>query len=129
LLSILAVRAKLLSRLNRVDNGPVVTRPRANFRPQVPAGFIVSVFAKDFVNPRWLAVAPNGDIFVADSATGQVVVLHGLTPEGSAESLAVFADHLNLPFGIVFHGDYVYVANSEEVARFSLRSHIFKETG
>jgi glucose/arabinose dehydrogenase len=111
-------RAKILSRLKRVDNGPVVARPRANFRPQVPPGFIVSVFAKDFVNPRWLAVAPNGDIFVADSAKGQVVVLHGLTPEGSAESRAVFADHLNLPFGIVFHGDYVYVANSDQVARF-----------
>ena len=29
-----------------------------------------------------------------------------------------FADRLNLPFGIAFHDDYVYVANTNEVVRF-----------
>lgn len=111
-------RARLLSRFTRVENWTVVANPPANFVPQVPPGFAVSIFAKDFTNPRWLAVAPNGDVFVADSAAGQVVVLHGLTPEGTAASRAVFADHLNLPFGIAFQGDYAYVANSDEVVRF-----------
>jgi glucose/arabinose dehydrogenase len=65
-----------------------------------------------------LAVAPNGDVFVADSGAGQVIVLGDHKGPGTAESREVFADHLNLPFGIAFHGDYVYVANTNEVVRF-----------
>jgi len=40
-------RGKILSRLKRVDNGPIVALHPANFRPQVPPGLTVSVFAKD----------------------------------------------------------------------------------
>ena len=35
-----------------------------------------------------------------------------------AESRDVFADRLNLPFGIAVHDDYVDVANTNEVVRF-----------
>ena len=34
------------------------------------------------------------------------------------ESRDTFADHLTLPFGIAFHDEYVYVANTNEVLRF-----------
>jgi glucose/arabinose dehydrogenase len=111
-------RARILARLFRVYNYPVVVSPPINFRPQVPPGFKVSVFAKGFTEPRWLAVAPNGDVFVADSAAGSVVVLRDPQGKGSAQSRDIFADHLNLPFGIAFHDDYVYVANTNEVLRF-----------
>jgi len=79
---------------------------------------VVTVFATGFVEPRWLAVAPDGDVFVADSASGEVVVLHDPQGQGRAQSREIFADHLNLPFGIDFHDDYVYVANTNEVLRF-----------
>jgi glucose/arabinose dehydrogenase len=92
--------------------------PPPNFQPRVPPGFVVTVFATGFVEPRWLAVAPNGDVFVADSAVGEVVILHDPEGRGSAESREIFAGHLNLPFGIAFHDDYVYVANTNEVVRF-----------
>jgi len=111
-------RARILARLLRVDNWPVVVPPPPNFQPQVPRGFKVSVFATDFNQPRWLAVAPNGDVLVADSAAGTVIVLHDPHGQGRAESRAIFADHLYLPFGIAFHEEYVYVANTNEVVRF-----------
>ena len=57
------------------NNPPVVVPLPANFKPQVPSGFGVSIFAKGFTQPRWLAIAPNGDVFAADSAIGEVVVL------------------------------------------------------
>lgn len=85
--------------------------------PRVPAGFKVSIFAKGFSRPRWLAVAPNGDIFVADSGAGEVVVLHQ-SPNGGSLARETFADHLTLPFGIAFHDDYVYVADTDAVLRF-----------
>jgi len=65
-----------------------------------------------------LAVAPNGDVFVADSAAGEVVVLREPGSQGRGESREIFASHLNLPFGIAFHDDNVYVANTNEVLRF-----------
>ena len=37
--------------------------------PQAPAGFTVSEFARDLKSPRWIYVAPNGDVFVAESNT------------------------------------------------------------
>ena len=118
LLNVGGWRARIQARLLRVDNPPVVVSPPPNFLPQVPPGFKVSVFARGFEQPRWLAVAPNGDVFVADSAAGKVIVLGDREAQGSAESREVFADHLNLPFGIAFHADYVYVANTNEVLRF-----------
>ena len=105
------LRARVTARLLRVNNAPTVVSPPPDFQPWVPPGFKVSVFAAGFAQPRWLAAAPNGDVFVADSAAGEVVVL------GDRERF-VFADHLDLPFGIAFHEDYVYVANTNEVLRF-----------
>jgi glucose/arabinose dehydrogenase len=118
LLNLAGWRARVLARLLRTDNWPVVVSPPTDFQPQVPPGFKVSVFARGFAEPRWLAVAPNGDVFVADSASGAVVVLHDPQSHGSALSRETFADHLNLPFGIAFHDDYVYVADTNEVLRF-----------
>ena len=118
LLNIRGWRSRVLKRALRVDNWPTVIPPPANFHPTVPAGFQVSVFASGFTEPRWLAVSPNGDVFVADSAVGEVVVLHDPQRRGIAESREIFADHLNLPFGIAFHDDYVYIADTNEVLRF-----------
>jgi glucose/arabinose dehydrogenase len=100
------------------NNAPVVVSPPARFQPRVPSGFRVSVFAKGFTEPRWLAVAPDGDVFVADSAPGEVLVLHEPKGQGGSPSRETFANHLNLPFGIAFHGDYVYIADTNEVLRF-----------
>lgn len=111
-------RARIVARLLRTNNGPIVVPLPTNFQPQVPPGFNVSILAKGFVEPRWLAVAPNGDVFVADSAAGKVIVLHYSSVLRSAEAREVFADHLDLPFGIAFRDDHVYVANTNQVVRF-----------
>src|SRR5206468_4940830 len=88
------------------------------FTPQAPPGFTVSVFVRGLKEPRWLAVAPNGDVFVSDSSAGQVVVFRASNLENGIQSREVFAESLNLPFGIAFHDDYVYIANTNEVVRF-----------
>jgi len=121
-------RARVLSRITRVENWPIV-ESSPNFRPDVPPGFRVSVFARGLAAPRWLAVAPNGEVFVAESAAGRLTVLHGLSTQGAANYSTVFADHLNLPFGIAFHGDYVYVADTDEVLRFRYDSRTSQRLG
>lgn len=110
-------------------NGPSSAKPAAGFLPTAPAGFHVNVYAKEFKYPRFLAVAPNGDIFLADLGAGQVIVLRDPQHTGSAQQREIFADKLNRPFGIAFHDDYVYVGNMNAVVRFRYDKQTSKRLG
>lgn len=110
-------------------NGPSSAKPPEGFLPTAPAGFHVNLFAKDFKYPRFLAVAPNGDVFLADLGAGQVIVLRDPQHSGSAQHREVFAEQLNRPFGIAFHDDYVYVGNMNEVVRFRYDKQSSKRLG
>jgi len=110
-------------------NGPDSAKPPAGFLPTAPEGFRVSVFAKDFSNPRFLAVAPNGDVFVANTGAGQLIVLRDPQHTGGAQEREVFAGDLSRPFGIAFHDDYVYVGNNNAVVRFKYDKQTSKRTG
>jgi glucose/arabinose dehydrogenase len=110
-------------------NGPSSAKPPAGFLPTAPAGFHLNVYAKDFKYPRFLAVAPNGDIFLADLGAGQVIVLRDPQHTGAAQQREIFADHLNRPFGIAFHDDYVYVGNMNAVVRFHYDKQTSKRLG
>jgi glucose/arabinose dehydrogenase len=129
LLNVRGWRALIIARVLRTNNAPVVVPLPPNFQPQLPSGFRASVLASAFKQPRWLAIAPNGDVFVADSAAGEVVVLHAPFSPSGARSRETFADHLNLPFGIAFHGNYVYVANTNLVVRFPYEPRTSKRLG
>jgi glucose/arabinose dehydrogenase len=110
-------------------NGPEGTKPPAGFLPKAPMGFQVSVYAKDFANPRFLAVAPNGDIFVADTGSGKIFVLRDPQHGGGTPQKDLFVDKLKRPFGIAFHEDYVYVGNTNEVVRFKFDPKTSKRAG
>ena len=99
-------------------NGPDHVKPPAGFLPQVPQGFRVNVFAADFKRPRWLAVAPNGDIFLADTGAGEIVVLRDPHSAGVAQEREVFVNGMKRPFGVAFHENYVYVGNMNALLRF-----------
>jgi glucose/arabinose dehydrogenase len=68
--------------------------------------------------PRWLAVAPNGDIFVAETGENDIVVLRDPENTGGAKQREVFVTGTTRVFGIAFHEDYVYVGNMTELVRF-----------
>jgi glucose/arabinose dehydrogenase len=89
-------------------------------------GFKVSV--RQRFKARWLAAAPTA-MFCGRLRGRKVIVLGDRQRRGEAESRDVFADHLNLPFGIAFHDDYVYVANTDEVLRFRYDPKTSKRTG
>jgi len=111
-------RALVVARLFRVDNDPAVVTPPSAFQPSVPVGFRAQVIASGFKTPRWLAFAPDGELFVAESGASRVLRLR-VTADGSAvASTEVFADGLTQPFGIAFLDGFVYVANTNELVRF-----------
>lgn len=110
-------------------NGPDRAKPPAGFLPAVPEGFHVQVYASGFKVPRWLAVAPNGDVFVAESGAGQVDILRDPRHTGSAQEREVFATGLSRPFGIAFHEDYVYIGDTNALLRFRYDRKTSKRTG
>jgi glucose/arabinose dehydrogenase len=110
-------------------NGPRGEKPPVGFLPTVPGGFRVNVYASDFKTPRWLTVAPNGDIFLAETGAGKIVVLRDPQNTGGAQEREVFASGLTRPFGIAFHDDYVYVGEMKRVVRFHYDAKTSKRTG
>jgi glucose/arabinose dehydrogenase len=112
-----------------VGNGPDSATPPSGFLPTVPAGFKVNVFAKDLKHPRFMAVAPNGDIFVTETGASQVTILRDPQRTGNSQQNETFVAGLNRPFGIAFHDDYVYIGNTNEIVRYKYDKHTSKRTG
>lgn len=103
-------------------NPPKVVPAPPDARLVVPEGFVVERFAEGgFKRPRVAAQAPNGDIFVVDTGASSVVVLRDTNKNQRIEEdeRTVFASELRQPYGIAFHNDHVYVANTDAVVRFA----------
>jgi glucose/arabinose dehydrogenase len=109
-------------------NPPNVVKAPAGFMPTVPAGFHISVYADGFDEPRYLRVAPNGDVFLADANGGKIYVLRDPKNSGTPER-EIFAAKLNRPFGVAFHEGYVYVGDEDELVRFTYDAKTSKRTG
>jgi glucose/arabinose dehydrogenase len=109
------------------SKGPrVVARPEGAW-PQVPNGFKVEQYATGLEDPRQIRTAPNGDIFVAESSSGEIKIFRGITKTGKPELVSVFASGLNRPFGVNFYPpgpnpQWVYVGNTDSVVRFAYQN-------
>lgn len=86
-------------------------------------------------NPRWIYVAPNGDIFVAQATTegkkasdvvsgragsqnlgespNSILIFRDANQDGKPEVAEVFLSGLHQPFGMLVIGDSFYVANTD----------------
>ncbi|MFI4933241.1 MAG: PQQ-dependent sugar dehydrogenase [Caulobacterales bacterium] len=118
--------------------------------PIAAAGLKVQAFALGLTHPRWLYVLPNGDVLVAETngppsppakglrgfaekivvgmvgadvpSPNRIILLHGLKPDGSAQSRSVFLQGLTSPFGMALIGDDLYVADTDAVLRFPYKA-------
>jgi glucose/arabinose dehydrogenase len=109
----------------KVNMSSVVAQP-AGAAPLVPPGFTATPFAH-LDGPRQIRVAPNGDVFVAETDAGKIAVLRA--PDGAAHptETAIFAAGLSGPFGIAFYPggpnpEFVYVATGSSVIRYPYQS-------
>jgi glucose/arabinose dehydrogenase len=103
------------------DAPGVVNRPSGAL-PQVPAGFTVRLWASGLVVPRTLRTAPNGDVFLAETGGGRVLVWRAAESGAQPAPPTVFARRLDGPFGIAFwppaNPRFVYVAETNRVLRY-----------
>jgi glucose/arabinose dehydrogenase len=109
----------------------IVPRP-VGAVPQLPPGFAANLVHQGDSQLRQLRTAPNGDLFVAASAKGEVLVLPPSGPCTMATG-ASFAGGLNLPFGMAFYPPgpnphYVYVAETNRIVRYSYASGLIVAT-
>ncbi|MBD2702402.1 sorbosone dehydrogenase family protein [Spirosoma sp. BT702] len=137
---------------------PYATKSTVNFSnvlgwpkgktPQAPAGFVVTEFARDLNNPRWIYQAPNGDIFVSEanterkgiknkvvnSVTGRsksenegtsanrITLFRDADKDGKPEVREIFLTGLNQPFGMLVLGSTFYAANTDGLMRYDYKS-------
>ena len=93
----------------------------AGHQVKTPPGFAVNVFADTLQFARFMALAPNGDVFLAEPVRGAgvITVLRDADHDGIAETRETFATGLNRPFGLAFWKNYLYVGNNDSVVRFT----------
>ncbi|MBI1840498.1 MAG: PQQ-dependent sugar dehydrogenase [Verrucomicrobia bacterium] len=108
-------------------NSPTVVAQPADASLSVPVGFTVKQFASGLSNPRIVRVAPNGDIFISETAQNRIRVLRADDGADTPSTNRIFASGLNLPFGLAFFpaGDdprWLYVALNNSVARIPYRN-------
>lgn len=111
----------------------IVPRP-SDVWPQTLPGFEIQLYATGLNAPRLIRTAPNGDLFVAESYAGKILVLRGVGKDGKAAKSSVFSSGLTLPFGINFYPrgpdpKWVYVANTDSVVRFPFQNGDMKARG
>jgi glucose/arabinose dehydrogenase len=115
-------------------NAPTIVARPADVWPKAPQGFRVQLYSDGLATPRAIHVAPNGDVFVAESGGGRIRAFRGLSADGKPERSEVFAGHLNKPYGIAFYPagpdpKWIYVGDTDSVMRFAYRNGDLKASG
>ncbi len=102
--------------------------------PHVPDGFRIELFAEGLNGPRQMRVAPNGDIFVAETRAGHIRLLRATDGEAKPVVNEIYATGLHQPFGIAFFPagpdpQWLYVADTDRIVRFAYKSGDLKPPG
>ncbi|WP_460620184.1 PQQ-dependent sugar dehydrogenase [Hymenobacter ruber] len=123
--------------------------------PVAPAGFTVAEYAGKLDSPRWMYVAPNGDVLVAEASTvpmsmtkkvaaelkldksrslrdhsaNRITLLRDTNHDGTPDLRTTFLAGLSQPFGMLIMGNNFYVANTNGVLRFPYQPGATKITG
>lgn len=110
-------------------NPPRVVSPPKDALPTVPKGHTVRVWTRDVEEPRNMALAPNGDVFVAESRANRVSVFRDTNGDGLPDEKTIFAENVRQPFGLAFHNGYLYVGRTDALVRFPYRAGQTKADG
>ncbi|WP_142687442.1 PQQ-dependent sugar dehydrogenase [Chitinophaga polysaccharea] len=112
-------------------------------RPIAPPGFVVTKFADGLKNPRWIFVAPNGDVFVSEAhaikrftqelinavsgkaksennsiTANRITMFRDTNNDGHPDERYTFMKNLNQPMGMLVLNDKFYVANTDGLMQY-----------
>lgn len=100
-----------------VRNPPDVVERQGGEGLRVPVGFSVNLFAEGLAHPRWLAVAPNGDVLLAETWEGRITLLRDTDGDGAADITETLASGYQRPHGMAIREGYLYIADLQAVWR------------
>ncbi|MBE9017746.1 sorbosone dehydrogenase family protein [Chroococcidiopsidales cyanobacterium LEGE 13417] len=87
----------------------------------LPAGFEINVFAKDLGNPRNLAIAPDGTIYVTRREEGDILALRDSNKDGRADTQQTVASGFPYANGITIRQNRLYFVTDRELYVADLR--------
>jgi glucose/arabinose dehydrogenase len=96
---------------------------------QLPPGFHANLFADHLSNARWLQMAPNGDVFLAEAEAGKITLLRDANKDGKAEMVTTFADGFSNPHGMAIAGGKFYVADAYGIYSYPYKDGDTKASG
>ncbi len=96
------------------NGGNMIARPKGVL-PEVPKGFVIEPYVTGLANPRFMALAPNGDVFLAESRADKITVLHNGT-------VRPFAAGFHYPHGLAVRNGALYVGDLDAVWRIDLKT-------
>src|SRR4051812_10679016 len=86
----------------------------------VPKGFEINVFAEGLVNPRMIAVADNGNVYVTRRDAGDVIKLVDSNNDGVADGQEVVANRPGM-HGIAIDGSTVYLVTVNDIYKAAIQ--------
>ncbi len=99
------------------SNGSNIVARRPGQMPVAPPGFTVTVFAEKLSHARWMAVAPSGEVFLAQPRVDTVTLLIDTDGDGVADEKSVYADGFDAPHGLALRDKFLYIADLQGVWR------------
>lgn len=94
--------------------------PGALTEPKLPPGFTSAIFAGDLGGPRFMAVAPDGTVYVAEQSNGRVSALKDKDGDGQAEQRVTVAEGLNGPSSLAIVSGTLIVGEHTQVSQLTL---------
>lgn len=110
---------------SRANPAEVVARPKGAGLV-VPPGWRATLFAEGLDHPRNLLVLPDGSLLVAEQRADKLTRLVDSTGDGRADQRSIFADGFAEPFGLAFHDNAVWVADTRRVWRLPWQAGVSK---
>jgi len=95
----------------------------------LPPGFRANLFATGLDNARWLQMAPNGDVLLAEAEANKITLLRDADGDGKAEMKTTFAEGFQRPHGMAFANGKFYVADALGIYSFAYKDGDTKVSG
>jgi Raf kinase inhibitor-like YbhB/YbcL family protein len=99
-----------------VEPAPLEPTPERIERLRLAPGFEIDVFAEGLINPRMIAVAEDGTVYVTRRSVGDVVMLRDEDGDGRADLQRPVAQR-PMMHGVAVDGDTVWLTTVEDVYR------------
>src|SRR5918992_2403559 len=96
------------------------TGPGGRAELEVPDGYAASVFAEGLAGPRFMAVSPDGELFVAERGADRVVALPDEDGDGRADEIVEVGTGYGSAHDLEFDGGGLLVAGETTLYRVAL---------